>query len=108
MNRGNGLGLGTVYGIVKQYEGFINAYSEPDKGTTFKIYLPRHSGEVRKKKAEIAAELPEGGGELVLLVEDEPVIRKMGYKALTTGTAAEAIHLAGKHKSNIQLLSRMW
>jgi PAS domain S-box-containing protein len=112
VNRGTGLGLAMVYGIVKQNEGFINAYSEPDKGTTFKIYLPRHVGQVRKMKAEVAAEFPKGGGELVLLVEDEPVIRKMGkamleklgYKVLTTGTPADAIRLAEEPANTIQLL----
>ena len=89
------MGLATVYGIVKQNNGFINVYSEPGKGTTFKIYLPRHVSETKKISTERAAEVPLGRGETVLLVEDEPSILKMakmmlerlGYRVLAASTA---------------------
>ena len=79
MGKGTGLGLATVYGIVKQNEGFINVYSEPGQGTTFKIYLPRFVGEAVEPTAESAAETPpRGRGETVLLVEDEEAILDLG------------------------------
>ena len=71
VGKGTGLGLATVYGIVKQNNGFINVYSEPGKGTTFKIYLPRHAGKPTEDLRRKARETPKGHGETVLLVEDE-------------------------------------
>ncbi len=109
---GTGLGLATVYGIVKQNEGFINVYSEPGRGTTFKIYLPRFAGEVMGSTAEIMPETPTGSGEIVLLVEDEVVIlnlgremlEQLGYKVLTAKTPSEALHQAREHADDIRLL----
>jgi PAS domain S-box-containing protein len=110
--KGTGLGLATVYGIVKQNNGFINVYSEPDKGTTFKIYLPRVMGEGIEPSAESTSETPKGHGEVVLLVEDEPVIldvsremlEQLGYAVLIAGTPGEAIRIAKAHASEIQML----
>ncbi len=112
LGRGTGLGLSTVYGIVKQNEGFIDVYSEPDKGTTFKIYLPRFVGEAAEAKAENTAEPPQGRGETVLLVEDEEMIlgagramlERLGYTVLTAGTPGEALREAKVHANEIQLL----
>lgn len=96
---GSGLGLATVYGIVKQNKGFINVYSEPGMGTTFKIYLPRHY-EIKEKKPKKATEQETvNGHETILLVEDEKAILKMttmmlkrlGYSVLTASTPDEAI-----------------
>ena len=78
VSQGTGLGLATVYGIVKQNNGFINVYSEPGEGTTIRIYLPRHAGEARETSADASAEFPPGRGEMVLVVEDEAAIVKMG------------------------------
>ena len=111
-NQGTGLGLATVYGIVKQNNGFINVYSEPGNGTTFKIYLPRHKGEAGKIREETVAEIPSSRGETVLLVEDEPEIMKMsrrmleklGYQVLATGTPSEAVRLARELAGKIHLL----
>ncbi|MBU0993057.1 MAG: PAS domain S-box protein [Proteobacteria bacterium] len=112
VNEGTGLGLATVYGIVKQNNGFINVYSEPGKGTTFRIYLPRHAGEAMEVSAEAVQEIPHSRGEMVLLVEDESAIRKMGqmmleklgYQVLSAGTPDDAVRLAGEHKGEIHLL----
>jgi CheY-like chemotaxis protein len=112
VGQGTGLGLATVYGIVKQNEGFINVYSEPGQGTTFKIYLPRFLGEAVLPKAENAAETPKGRGETVLLVEDEAAIlavgrgmlEGLGYRVLTAATPSEALRLVKAQAAEIQLL----
>lgn len=111
-DRGTGLGLAMVYGIVKQSGGFINVYSEPGEGTTLKIYLPRHVGQPDKIKSDVATEVITSRGEMVLLVEDESATRKMGQKMLeklgycvvAAGTPDEAIRLAAEHSGEIHLL----
>ena len=112
VGKGTGLGLSTVYGIVKQNNGFINVYSEMKKGTTFKIYLPIHTGQAVKAPSENTIELPLSKGETVLLVEDDDSILKMvtrmlgklGYVVLCTSSPAEAIKLATEHANNMNLL----
>jgi signal transduction histidine kinase len=112
VGRGTGLGLATVYGIVKQNEGFIYVYSEPGKGTTFKIYLPRYTGQASVKKTESAAEIPRGRGETVLVVEDEisilqlanRILDGLGYNVLTAKTPGEAKGLAEEHAGELHLL----
>jgi PAS domain S-box-containing protein len=110
--RGTGLGLSTVYGIVKQSGGSIWVYSEPGQGTTFKIYLPRVDElpeEMRKK--EIVEEIPRGS-ETILLVEDHGALRKLsviiletqGYKILEAGDGNEALRLCGERKEPIHLI----
>jgi PAS domain S-box-containing protein len=109
---GTGLGLATVYGIVKQNSGIIDVYSEPDRGTTFKIYLPRHMGEAVQAEEESAPVAEGHGHETVLLVEDElavlnlskVMLQKMGYRVLATSKPGEAIALAEKHLGPIDLL----
>ena len=111
--QGTGLGLSTVLGIVKQNNGFINVYSEPEKGTTFRVYLPQH---VEVEHAVVsphnkASGLPLSRGETVLVVEDEPallqmaqiMLRKLGYRVLAAGAPNEAIRLAEEHESEIHL-----
>jgi CheY-like chemotaxis protein len=108
---GTGLGLSTVYGIVRQNEGFVNVYSEPGKGTTVKIYLPRHTGAEAKGVEEEAAPA-KAQGELVLLVEDEAAMLKvsrrllenLGYRVLTADSPAEAIRLAEKTPEPVDVL----
>ncbi|MFA5180888.1 MAG: PocR ligand-binding domain-containing protein [Syntrophales bacterium] len=112
VGKGTGLGLATVYGIVKQNNGFINVYSEPDQGTTFKIYLPRHVGKATQMQKEAPAEPVARGHETILLVEDERtlldlskiMLEKQGYRVLTAGTPGEAIRLAEEKAGEIQLL----
>ena len=102
-----------MYGIVKQNNGFINVYSEPGKGTTFKIYLRRDAGQaVDTARRKGVARIPPGRGETVLVVEDEPallamaetMLEKIGYRVLAAGTPGKAVDLAGEHAGEIQLL----
>lgn len=110
--QGTGLGLATVYGIVKQNHGFINVYSEPGHGTTFKIFFPRFLGNMEKDTANAASEIAASCGETVLLVEDEArilnmgetMLRRLGYKVLTAGTPDEAIYVAENHAEQLHLL----
>jgi two-component system, cell cycle sensor histidine kinase and response regulator CckA len=112
VGKGTGLGLATVYGIVKQNDGFINIYSEPGAGTTFKIYLPRHAGHVLGATVESTEKIPLSRGETVLLVEDEVSILKMsrkmleslGYKVLAANDPGEVERLAREHGGRIDLL----
>ena len=112
VGRGTGLGLSTVYGIVKQNKGFINVSSEPREGTTFRIYLPRYAGHAVDSQWEREDEIPSGHGEIVLVVEDEPallavgkrILEKLGYRVLAAGTPDEAIGLAEEHANEIRLL----
>ncbi len=108
-----GLGLATVYGIVKQNNGYIDVYSEPEKGATFKIYLPRHAAdETVEGKQEGVVELPQSGGETVLVAEDEILILKLtgrvleelGYNVLLANTPDKAIRLAREHSGEIHLV----
>jgi len=81
-NQGTGLGLATVYGIVKQNGGFVNVYSEPDKGTTFRIYLPQSDGEEPAAPTEARTAMLQTGSETILLVEDDPAILRLGQETL--------------------------
>lgn len=110
--KGTGLGLATVYGIVKQSGGFIWVYSEVGQGTSFKIYLPRLDQEVANPGAPHAtAELPTGT-ETVLLTEDEQDVREIareflesgGYHVIEAKDGAEALQLAAQNRGKIQLL----
>lgn len=111
-SEGTGLGLSTVYGIVKQNNGFINVYSEPRSGTTFNIYIPRHSGEIQKPLPVKPRDVHTGKGETVLLVEDEPsilelgkhLLETMGYQVLAAHTPVLALELARGSKDPIQIL----
>ncbi len=112
VGKGTGLGLATVYGIVKQNNGFINVYSEPGQGTTFRIYLPRHVGKAELLRTDELADTTALGNETILLTEDEPAILEMttlmlqhlGYAVLQAGTPGEAIRLAVEHSGQIHLL----
>ena len=108
----SGLGLAPVYGIVKQNDGFIHVYSEPGKGATFKIYLPRHEEARGSREPENKGNAPTGRGETILLVEDEPALLKLtattlqrlGYEVLAAGTPLQALQLTGEHIGGIDLL----
>jgi PAS domain S-box-containing protein len=112
LGHGTGLGLATVYGIIKQNNGFINVYSEPGRGSTFRIYLARDRGTAVLIETEKAIEFISRGNETVLLVEDEPAILKMtksmlegfGYHVLPAHTPADAMHLVEKYPGRIHIL----
>ena len=110
--KGTGLGLSTVYGIVQQSGGSIWVYSEPNKGTSFKVYLPRLEAPVKADEQKPAPEIGPRGSETVLLVEDEDVVRGLathiledaGYKVLAARGGAEAIQLCTGPVKQIDLL----
>lgn len=112
IGKGTGLGLATVYGIVKQNNGFVYVYSEKDIGSCFKIFLPRHFEAEAVMVEKNSGESAPTGNECLLLVEDEPIILKMtkkilerlGYRVLSTQSPLEAIRLADDHKNEIRLL----
>ncbi len=111
---GTGMGLSTVYGIVKQCGGDISVQTEVGQGTTFHIYLPRYR-EAAVQPAERVADLPPDttrGWETILLVEDEAVVRELtvqilqadGYQILEAGSGTEALRIAAEHQAPIHLL----
>ena len=112
LGRGTGLGLAMVYGIIKQHDGFINVYSEPEKGTTFKIYLPLIKSAVEESVGATPAAYPKGGTETVLVAEDDQAVRKLtmnvlerfGYKVIAAEDGEEAIKKFKENKKEIQLL----
>jgi PAS domain S-box-containing protein len=109
---GTGLGMATVYGIVKQNDGFINIYSEPGHGSTFKLYLPRYTGEVVPMDAESKAMPPAGRGETILIVEDNAailnltkrILEVLGYSVYGAATPGEALEHAQEVQGAIDLL----
>jgi CheY-like chemotaxis protein len=109
--KGTGLGLATVYGIVKQSGGYIYLYSVPGHGTTFKIYLPAVERQSTGKSLHGVKLMPHGT-ETILLVEDEDAVRAVsrfalqtfGYKVLEANRPAEAIRLCEQHPGPIELL----
>ena len=110
IGQGTGLGLATVYGIVKQSEGYVWAYSELGHGTTFKVYLPLEREPTSRTPA---APVPgHASGEIVLVVEDEPTVRDMtsralqeyGYRVVSAGGAQEALALVTQRDDNVKLL----
>jgi two-component system CheB/CheR fusion protein len=110
--KGVGLGLSTVYNIVKQSNGYIWAYSELGVGTTFRVYLPRVEAQPEAAAEHAAASEPAGGTETVLLVEDEPAIRNLarrfleqrGYHVLDAAGGPEALRAASEHHGPVHLL----
>jgi len=111
-DKGSGLGLSTVFGIVKQNKGFINVYSEPGQGTTFKIYLPEHQQSAPCKYENRTQPEAYFGNETILLVEDEPAIirltrlmlERLGYTILSASTPGEAIKIATGPEVAIDML----
>ena len=110
--RGTGLGLATVFGIVKQNKGFIDVLSELDTGTAFTIYIPQYDGVTSLENQDDRGGSSLTGEETILLVEDEPdildiattMLEKLGYTVLKAGAPGEALRLAKEHGKNIHLL----
>ncbi|MFW5770690.1 MAG: ATP-binding protein, partial [Spirochaetota bacterium] len=109
---GTGLGLSTVYGIVRQHRGHIHVYSEPGKGSTFKIYFPREKEEVTNARTDSKPDEIVSGDETILLVEDETMVREMtarvlqsiGYSIIEASSAEEALEKAGTYNGTLHLL----
>jgi PAS domain S-box-containing protein len=109
---GTGLGLATVYGIVTQSGGTISVYSEPGRGTTFKIYLPRATADSQEIEQPSASRESPRGSETILLVEDESLVRSLeletledsGYTVLEAYSPSHAIDLCRQHQGPIDLL----
>ena len=113
VGKGTGLGLATVYGIVKQHDGWLEVVSEPGKGTTFDVFWPATDGVAVSKKEEVApAEEIVGGTETILIVEDEPILREMtrdilescGYKIIEASSGKEALNVWDRRKTHVDLL----
>ena len=111
--KGTGLGLSTVRGIVKGHDGFISVYSEPGRGTTFKVYLPASTGnEQPVEQPAIGGLSLRGNGETILIVEDEPEIRRVteavltssGYRVITAGDGTAALSIYARRGAEIDLV----
>jgi polar amino acid transport system substrate-binding protein len=110
--KGTGLGLAIVYGIVKQHSGFIHLYSEPDKGTTFRIYLPLLDNDALAQKAPVSLPAPKGGNETILVAEDDPSVRALvaeileeyGYQTILAGDGKDAVRQFAGNKDKIDLV----
>ena len=112
VGKGTGLGLATVYGIVKQNQGFIDLSSDVGQGTALTIFLPRHTGKDAVDRTNASAGAIHAGQETILLVEDESpllevtqrMLERRGYKVLAANTPGQALQLAREHAGNIDLL----
>lgn len=112
IGKGTGMGLATVYGIVKQNNGFINIYSEVGIGTTFNIYLPRYMGDIKQDQKIDAVDSTVSGNETIILVEDDVsilritkmILEQQGYTVLSTISPVEAICMAKEYIGTIHLL----
>ena len=110
--KGTGLGMSIVYGIVKQHKGFINVYSEPGEGTTFKIYLPEASAETSAVEAGPVLLAPEPGTETILVAEDdanvrrlvESLLKKYGYQVVLAVDGSDCVAKYLEHRGNIDLV----
>jgi nitrogen-specific signal transduction histidine kinase len=110
VGKGTGLGLSIVYGIIKQHNGFINVYSEPDAGTTFRIYIPE--AKTRATEEQHTGDSAEGGTETILFAEDNPDIRRIaketlvmsGYTLIEAVDGEDAVGKFMEHRNEIDLL----
>lgn len=111
VGKGTGLGLAMIYGTIKQHNGFINVYSKPGEGSTFKIYLPLAESEVKVTEKNYAASIP-SGTETILLVEDDEDVRKstkiilkeFGYTVIEAANVKQAVELFRENMDRVQLV----
>lgn len=112
LGRGTGLGLATVYGIVKQNAGFIEVESSPEQGSLFKVHLPRHCEQGIPPESRESARAAEPATGTLMLVEDDPgiltitrlMLEQLGYQVLAASSPGEALRMAGRHAGEIRLL----
>jgi CheY-like chemotaxis protein len=110
--KGTGMGLASVYGIVKSYGGYISCYSEVGQGTTFKLYLPAAERQAVPEEKNTEGDLPRGGTETILLVDDEEIIRtfasavlrRFGYRVFPGTSGEEALEVLGRTEEKIALV----
>jgi PAS domain S-box-containing protein len=112
VGKGTGLGMSIVYGIIKQHNGFINVYSEPQIGTTFRIYLPLVDKESAANEEVITAEPPHGGTETILVAEDDSAVRNLvqevlssyGYTVITAVNGQEAVEKFKANQDTVKII----
>lgn len=112
VGEGTGLGLSTVAAILRSHGGFVNVYSEPGSGTTFRLYFPAEPDGVSEEETRTASSLPRGNGECVLVVDDERSVREVtrqtleafGYRVVTATDGADALSIYGRRKDEIDLV----
>ena len=112
IGEGTGLGLSTVIGIVRSHGGFVNVYSEPGEGTSFKVYLPAQQAAGEEPQHETDADRPRGNGETVLVVDDElsiltitrHTLETYGYRVLTAEDGAQAIGVFAMNRLNVDVI----
>ena len=110
--RGTGLGLATVYGIVKQHQGWLEVESQVGQGTTFNVFLPASAKSAAPAVESISSAAPRGRGETILVAEDEPALRRLaarmlrnlGYEVLEAASGVEAIEVWERHGRKVDLL----
>ena len=111
MGRGTGLGLASVYGVIKSHGGYINVYSETDQGTTFTIYLPASRKEIQKEIEKPAPAVAMGTGTILLIDDEEMIIgvgqellQELGYDVLSARSGPEAIELYQQNAAKVDLV----
>ncbi|MDY6903776.1 MAG: PAS domain-containing protein [Thermodesulfobacteriota bacterium] len=110
--KGTGMGLATVYGIVRQHDGFVNVYSEPGDGTAFRIFIPLQRSEEVTKRAEPVKDMPGSRGETLLVVEDDStllhisimMLQKLGYTVISAESPQAAIQIAENNTAEIHMV----